>query len=67
MSNPLKILENLTPTPSWNISSAKKGKTHFLKKQKILFPTLINNTHLNVEIWMYSLQNLKIKGELGVV
>ena len=43
----------------------KKGKTHFLKKRKILFPTLEKNTfgywNMNTQ-----LQNLKIEGELGV-
>ena len=53
MSNPpKKILEDLTPLP-WNVPLSKKVKTHFLKKQKILFP------HLNIRIYL----NV---GELGL-
>ena len=26
--------------PPWNVSSSRKAKTHFLKKQRILYPTL---------------------------
>ena len=41
MSNPLKILENfISPPPLWNVPSSKIGKTHFLKKKKILFPAM---------------------------
>ena len=38
----------------WNGHSSKKVKTHFLKKPKILFPTMKIRTHLNIEIWIYS-------------
>ena len=34
-ATPLKILENLSPSP-WNGSSSKKRKDSFLKKQKII-------------------------------
>ena len=43
----------------------QKSNPHFLKKQKILFLTLNSNTF---ECWNMNiqLQNLKIKGDLGV-
>ena len=39
MSNPPQNFEELDSLP-WNAPSSKKAKTHFLKKQKILFQTM---------------------------
>ena len=60
MSNPLKILENLTPPLT--CTSPKKGKTHFLKKQKILFPTLNNSKSVRLPLYEQPPQNF---GELN--
>ena len=37
--SPSKFCRTWLPTP-WNVPSSKKTKTHFLKKCKILFPTM---------------------------
>ena len=62
-SNPPQNFENLTPPLKCNL--IQKSNPHFLKKQKILFLTLNSNTF---ECWNMNiqLQNLKIKGDLGV-
>ena len=67
-SNKFKVFSRVSRynlTPPWTVPSSKKGKTHFSKKQKILFPTSNKNT---IECWNMNiqLQNLKVKGELGV-
>ena len=61
----LKILENFTPSPLKS-TFVWKSSTHFLKKQKTLFPTLKNKN--TFECWNMKniqLQNLKIKEDLG--
>ena len=52
------------PLTPWNISSSKKAKTHVLKKQKILFPTMDTFQHWNLKNMNILLQNLKSKEDL---
>ena len=66
MSNPPQNFGELNSPPPLKCTLVqKKGKDSFLKKRKILFPTLEKNTfgywNMNTQ-----LQNLKIEGELGV-
>ena len=61
-ATPLKISGNwLLP---WKVPLSENAKTHFLKKEKILLPTM---KYQQFERWNINirLQTLKIKGELG--
>ena len=40
MSNHTKNFGEIDTPPPWNLPTSKKAKIHFLKKQKILFPTM---------------------------
>ena len=60
----LKILEKLTHPLKCTL--VQKSNTHFLKKQKILFPILKNENTFECWNMNIQLQNLKIKGDLGV-
>ena len=51
MSNPLKIVENLTPP--WNVTSSKKSQDSSFKEKNIFLAYNEIRTHFNVEIWIY--------------
>ena len=50
------------PSPPWN----QKSNTHFLKKQNILFPAFKNKNTFECWNMNIEMQNLKIKGDLGI-
>ena len=62
MSNPPQNFGELNSPPQ----KKHQNKRYLLKKQKILFPTLKKLLNVEISIMNIKLQNLKIKGELGI-
>ena len=65
MSNPPQNFGELDPPPSpWSLPTSKRTKTHFLKKQKILFPKM-KLEHIWMLKYEYTVAKSKAKGQLG--